>query len=200
MTGSASTIVGLPPDAPSPAEGGRPASLDDARARKREQDRAAKARQRNREKQAREAAPADASEEAGEPAPIRVRFKDGETKPTEVLVDRATLEQLVQGATSAVASVTKDGRAFFLANLRVPGTGRTFAGDVGHHADVVLAMNGVALTPEATAYANLLASLGVAVAVVSALPKLDLEAAAAALPDVQRQVDMALGQLKGNSH
>lgn len=204
MTASA-TVVGLPPDAPSPAEGGGPASLDEARAKKREQDREAKRRQRDREKSAKASetpeAPRPRASSNPEPAPSKpvVRFRDGSDAPAEVLVDRITLEQLASGAATAVASVTKDGRAFLLANLRLP-SGRTMAGDVGYHADVVLAMQGVSLTPEAAAYANLLASLGVVAAVLTSLPKMELDAAATALPEIQKTVDAALGNLSGGRH
>lgn len=206
MTASA-TVVGLPPDAPSHAEGGGPASLDEARAKKREQDREAKRRQRDREKSAKASetpeAPRPRASSNPEPAPApskpTVRFRDGSVVPAEVLVDRITLEQLASGAATAVASVTKDGRAFLLANLRLP-SGRTMAGDVGYHAEVVLAMQGVSLTPEATAYANLLASLGVVAAVLTSLPKMELDAAATALPEIQKTVDAALGNLSGGRH
>lgn len=200
MTSSASTIVGLPAEAaPSPAaDAGGPASLDDARARKREQDRAAKQRQRARERGAEKpaASAAPSTSTPGEEAPRpQVKFRGGDSTPATVYVDRATLEQLATGAATAVASMTGDGRAFLLANLRMPGTGRTLAGDVGHHADVVLMMQGIQLTPEATAYANLVASLGVVAAVLSSLPKMDMAAAAAALPELQKNVDAALGGL-----
>lgn len=211
-----STLIGLPSAALSPGEAvGGPVNSgpDDAAAEaQRAYNREAAKRSRAKKKgqpvpapAAREPAPAAVTVEVPKAPTFKrptVRFKAGrEAIPSVIEVEACTLESLLTGAAGSIASITKDGRVLLLGTLKMPGTQRTMAGDLGHHCDNVLAMHGLALTPEQTVYANLIVSVGIIASVFSQLPAMmTLEQAQGAAPEIQKAFDVALGPMMGGSH
>ena len=210
----AHTLTGLPPAAqpPSDATGAGPVISDEDRAaeQRRAYNREAQQRSRQKRKGPAQAAapstpraappppPAAAAAEAPRP---EVRYRDGSPSgpPRVIEIDRCNLETLVSGAATSIATVTGDGRAHLLGTIRMPGSGRTLAGEVGHHADVLLAIHGVALTPEQAAWGNLLTAVGLCAALVAQMPRITVEQAQQVAPAMQAQVDAALSPLAASA-
>lgn len=178
------TIVGAPPDAPSPADGGASASppppapaekADDARkadakARKRESDREAQRRSRERKK---------GSKPAAQTPPVTV------APPPPVVVTPPPLEQLLPSVAMLFSSLTDDGRGVLAANLKNPVSGKTLAADLGSQLDAAFSFYGVTLTPEVTVWVNVALSLTVAVGTLSRVPAMTTAEAMERLPAMQ---------------
>lgn len=200
---------GVPVDSPPPASR-RGEALKEYNRKAKEKSRA-KLGQSHHKKPAEPAAPpAVSSWFAPAPAAVdvpggvklpTVRFKDGGTGLPDVIeVDRCCLETLLGTATGNAAGLLKDGRLQLLAVLQSPGTGRSLAADIGHQTDILLAINGVGLTPQQSALANLVVSIGVAVSMVAMLPKMSVDQANAIAPEIQTGMDAALKGITGGSH